>query len=152
MSELKLTGAQRNAAIDCADQSMALRSGAGCGKTFVLAKRYTQLLTSADPDTAPLRRLVALTFTDKAAIEMSQRVRKMLVQQARDAGPPQRTQLRRWIDELPEARISTIHSFCASLLRAHAVEAGVDPNFAVCADDHTGVNAHHQLFAHHKQL
>ena len=135
MSELKLTDAQRTAAIDHADQSMALRSGAGCGKTFVLARRYTQLLTVAEADTWPLRRLVALTFTDKAAIEMSQRVRLMLTEQARDATGPQRAQLRRWIDELPEARISTIHSFCASLLRAHAVEAGIDPSFSVCADD-----------------
>ena len=58
----------------------------------------------------------------------------MLTDQARGATGPQRTQLRRWIDELPEARISTIHSFCASLLRAHAIEAGIDPNFTVCAD------------------
>jgi len=135
MSELKLTDAQQKAAIDLAAESMALRSGAGCGKTFVLARRYTQLLTGAGEDTSPLRRLVALTFTDKAAIEMSQRVRRMLTELTRDATGPQRVQLRRWIDELPEARISTIHSFCASLLRAHAIEAGIDPNFAVCADD-----------------
>ncbi|MDP6544134.1 MAG: UvrD-helicase domain-containing protein [Phycisphaerae bacterium] len=134
MSELTLTDAQRKAAIEHADQSMALRSGAGCGKTFVLARRYTQLLTEADAETSPLRRLIALTFTDKAAIEMSQRVGKMLAEQAGEAVGARRTQLRRWIDELPEARISTIHSFCASLLRAHAVEAGIDPNFAVCAD------------------
>ena len=135
MSELKLTAAQQTAAIDGAGESMALRSGAGCGKTFVLARRYAQLLTDADPDSAPLRRLAALTFTDKAAIEMSQRVRKMLMTDAKDASGDRKAQLRAWIDELPEARISTIHSFCVSLLRAHAIEAGVDPNFAVCADD-----------------
>ena len=135
MSELKLTDAQRKAAIDHADQSMALRSGAGCGKTFVLARRYTRLLTGAKEDTSPLRRLVALTFTDKAAVEMSRRIGLMLTELAREATGPRRTGLRRWIDELPEARISTIHSFCASLLRAHAVEAGIDPNFALCADE-----------------
>ncbi|MDP6634896.1 MAG: UvrD-helicase domain-containing protein [Phycisphaerae bacterium] len=135
MSELQLTDPQRKAAIDCADQSMALRSGAGCGKTFVLARRYTQLLTGPQDDSRSLRSLVALTFTDKAAIEMSQRVGMMLSEQAQQTSGPQRAQFRRWIDELPEARISTIHSFCASLLRAHAVEAGVDPSFAVCADD-----------------
>ena len=134
MSELKLTPAQQTAAIDSAGESMALRSGAGCGKTFVLARRYAQLLDQADADSAPLRRLVALTFTDKAALEMSQRVRKMLLDEAKDASGPRKAQLRDWVDELPEARISTIHSFCASLLRAHAIEAGVDPNFAVCAD------------------
>jgi len=135
MSELKLTDAQQKAAIDCAEESMALRSGAGCGKTFVLARRYTRLLTGAGEDDSPLRRLVALTFTDKAAIEMSQRVRLMLTERASETTGARKALLRRWIDELPEARISTIHSFCASLLRAHAVEAGIDPNFAVCADD-----------------
>jgi len=134
MSELKLTPAQRRAGVDDAAQSMALRSGAGCGKTFVLARRYTQLLTGYGPEDTPLRSLVALTFTEKAAGEMSQRVRLMLCQQARAASGGRRKQLRRWMDELPEARISTIHSFCASLLRANAIEAGIDPNFAVCAD------------------
>ncbi|MCP4377179.1 MAG: UvrD-helicase domain-containing protein, partial [bacterium] len=135
MSDPKLTVAQKKAAIDYADQSMSLRSGAGCGKTFVLARRYTQLLNSAQEETSPLRRLVAMTFTDKAAIEMSQRVALMLTEQAQQATGSQKAQLRRWIDELPEARISTIHSFCASLLRAHAIEAGIDPSFALCADN-----------------
>ena len=76
----------------------------------------------------------ALTFTDKAAIEMSQRVRAMLIARAESAQGPARRKLLRWIDELPEAHISTIHGFCSALLRSNAVEAGVDPNFAVCAD------------------
>jgi len=135
MSELKLTGPQQRAAIDEATRSMALRSGAGCGKTFVLARRYAELMMGYGVEDDPLRRLVALTFTDKAAGEMSQRVRKMLLRQARDADGERRKQLRRWTDELPDARISTIHSFCASLLRVGAVEAGIDPGFAVCADE-----------------
>ena len=136
MSEaLELTSAQRAAGVDRIGESLALLSGAGCGKTFVLARRFTELLRAGEPDPGEaMARLVALTFTEKAALEMSQRVRSMLTSQAEAATGPMRNRLLRWIDELPEARISTIHGFCSALLRSRAVEAGVDPNFAVCAD------------------
>ncbi|MEI7835768.1 MAG: UvrD-helicase domain-containing protein, partial [Planctomycetota bacterium] len=133
-SDANLTPAQRRAAIERIGENLVLRSGAGCGKTFVLARRFVELLRAAEPDSQPLRRLVALTFTDKAAMEMAQRVRKMLRDQAVGAPPERRKLLLAWLEELPEARISTIHSFCASLLRSHAVEAGLDPAFAVCSE------------------
>ena len=136
MSEkITLTETQRKAAVDQATVSMALRSGAGCGKTFVLARRYAELLRGYRGDDSPVQHFVALTFTEKATLEMSQRVRKLLGELASDAAGDERKRLRRWIDELPEAHISTIHGFCASLLRGHAIEAGIDPSFEVCSDD-----------------
>jgi ATP-dependent helicase/nuclease subunit A len=134
VSSLELTPAQRAAAVDRIQDSLVLVSGAGCGKTFVLARRFVELLLAGGDD-VELSRFVALTFTEKAALEMSQRVRAMLVERAANASGAQRERLRRWIEELPEARISTIHGFCASVLRAHAIDAGVDPGFTVCADD-----------------
>ena len=140
-SDAQLTNAQRAAAIDSVGENVALRSGAGCGKTFVLARRFLQLLQGAGSVEKPeqadeaMSRLVALTFTNKAALEMSSRVRSMLDQRARQAEGPQRRRLLAWLDQMPEARISTIDGFCAAMLRAHAVEAGVDPSFAVCADN-----------------
>ena len=131
---VKLTPAQRAAAVERIGESIALRSGAGCGKTFVLARRFTELLLAAR-DEAPMSRIVALTFTEKAALEMSQRVRRMLSDLAGQRRSADRRRLLQWVEELPEARISTIHSFCAGLLRSHAVEAGVDPSFTVCADE-----------------
>ena len=133
--DVKLTPAQQAAAVDRIGESIALVSGAGCGKTFVLARRFTELLLASEGDESEaLAGLVALTFTEKAALEMSQRVRAMLTDLAASAAGPTRHRLLRWVDELPEARISTIHGFCSALLRSHAVEADVDPNFAVCAD------------------
>ena len=131
----ELTPAQQAAGVDRIGESLALLSGAGCGKTFVLARRFTELLLAdrGDGDDA-LSRLVALTFTEKAAVEMSQRVRAILTALAESAQGQTRRKLLRWIDELPEARISTIHGFCSSLLRSRAIEAGVDPSFTVCAD------------------
>ncbi|MCK4601573.1 MAG: UvrD-helicase domain-containing protein, partial [Phycisphaerae bacterium] len=133
--ELRLTDAQKSAAIESIGENMVLRSGAGCGKTFVLARRFTELLMNCRDAENPLSRFVALTFTEKAAVEMSQRVRDMLAGFAAGSKGADRRRLLRWLEELSEARISTIHSFCASLLRGYAVEAGVDPNFAVCADE-----------------
>ena len=133
---LKLTPAQQAAGIDRAGESLALRSGAGCGKTFVLARRFTELLLmggAKNLDEA-LSRFVALTFTDKAALEMSQRVRAMMRDFAARATGQDKRRLQGWIERLGEARISTIHSFCASLLRGLAIEAGLDPAFAVCGD------------------
>ncbi len=133
--ELKLTDAQKQATTQLG-RNLSLSAGAGCGKTFVLARRFTELLWSAGDETNPLAELLAVTFTDKAALEMAQRVRRFLLERAESAtGDEDRRKLMAWVNQLPEARISTIHSFCASLLRAHAVEAGIDPNFAVCSDD-----------------
>lgn len=140
-ADSQLTEAQRSAAIESVGENVALRSGAGCGKTFVLARRFLQLLQDADGDQQPdqadevMSRLVALTFTNKAALEMSSRVRSMLDERARQAQGAERRRLLAWLDQMPEARINTIDGFCASLLRAHAVEAGVDPSFAVGADN-----------------
>ncbi len=129
------TSSQHAAAIERAAENVALRSGAGCGKTLVLAMRFTELLMNCGKDKNPLDKFVALTFTEKAAGEMLQRVRRMLTNMLQGAGSDDAHRIRRWIDDLPEANISTIHGFCASLLRKFAVEAGIDPSFAICADE-----------------
>ena len=140
MSELpELTGRQREAAVERAADSLALTSGAGCGKTLVLARRFTELVMQAgagEEGKNPFDRFVALTFTDKAAAEMTRRVREVLLDILhRSGGEADRRKIADWIIELPAAHISTIHSFCASLLRRHAVAAGIDPGFTVCADE-----------------
>ncbi len=134
---LTLTKAQKRAAVQRLGENLAVRSGAGSGKTYVLARRFTELLMNHPDAEDPLSHFVALTFTDKAAIEMSDRVRRMLLERVAVSKGEDRRRLIRWVQELPDAQISTIHSFCASLLRAHGVLVGVDPNFAVCPDDVT---------------
>lgn len=134
----ELTVRQREAAVERAGASLALTSGAGCGKTLVLARRFTELVMAAGGEggESPFDNFVALTFTDKAAAEMVSRVRAVLLEMLhRSAGVEDRQKIADWIIELPAAHISTIHSFCASLLRRHAVAAGVDPGFTVCADE-----------------
>ncbi len=142
--EVQLTPAQRSAAVDRTAESIALLSGAGCGKTLVLARRFTELLLATHGLENPLVRFVALTFTEKAALEMSQRVGRMLGDLAARSKGADRQKLLSWLQELPDARISTIHGFCASLLRSYAIEAGIDPDFAVCGDELLAARMRHQ--------
>lgn len=113
------------------DESTWVSAGAGSGKTRTLVELYIKLLHAGHtPD-----RLVAITFTDKAAAEMKDRIREAIDEQAREAATPadveRWTQLRR---ELARAPISTIHSFCSGILRENPAQARVDPSFEVLQD------------------
>ncbi len=121
-----MTREQRDA-LEVVDASVALRAGAGCGKTFVLTERYRREIDTQGG--RPLGSLVALTFTEKAARELRQRIRKLCREQlagGHDVG--------RWttvLRALEAAPIGTFHQFCTRLLRTHAIEMGIDPQFTV---------------------
>jgi ATP-dependent helicase/nuclease subunit A len=123
LSQFKFTADQKQAATR-RSRAIAVTAGAGSGKTRVLVGRYLHLLEQG----YALRALVAITFTDKAAREMRTRIRAE-IQQRLDAAPSDVWQT--VFTELDAARISTIHSLCAEVLRAHPAEAGLDPNFVV---------------------
>ncbi len=141
---------EQAAALAAHDRSVSLAAGAGCGKTFVLTERYLSYLDVRQlQPSAELSELVAITFTDAAAREMRDRIRRRCyerLQAADDVG--ERAAWQQLISTLDGARISTIHSFCAKLLRSHAAEAGLDPRFELldpptaellrlqCLDDH----------------
>jgi len=103
------------------DRHLAVTANAGSGKTSVLTQRFISILLDKNTD---LRHVVAITFTTKAAAEMRRKVREELVRRKREGSDVARlTELTRTIGS---ARISTIHSFCASILRRYADEAGID--------------------------
>lgn len=108
-------------------RNIAVTAGAGSGKTSVLVERYLWCLRN---NGYQVRRIVAITFTEKAAGEMAGRIRERILDYTLN-GVGDST---RWNDELEQlalANIATIHSFCQSLLREFPIEAGVDPNFDV---------------------
>src|SRR5262245_38603718 len=97
------------------EQNTVVWASAGTGKTRKLVDVYISLLESgADP-----LRIVAVTFTEKAAAEMRDRIRAALsVRHDRWA---------KTIAMLPAAPIATIHGFCGILLREHGIPLGIDP-------------------------
>jgi ATP-dependent helicase/nuclease subunit A len=128
----RLSPAQR-AIVDDLSHSLCVTSGAGCGKTSVLVERYIRFL---DEDLElGLDRLAAITFTENAAAEMRQRIRQACrtrMTEARGRGDAKAAgvwQDRYW--DVDTASIDTIHAFCGGLLRRYAIEAGIDPHFAL---------------------
>ncbi|HJQ83293.1 MAG TPA: UvrD-helicase domain-containing protein [Candidatus Binatia bacterium] len=116
-----------------------VRAGAGCGKTAVLAERFVHLLrpraeASADA-VGEVGEILAVTFTEKAAAEMKRKIRDVVAGELARAEAPLRPHWLRVRRELLGAQISTIHAFCARVLRENPLEAGVDPR-ATVLDDH----------------
>ena len=109
-----------------AEVGVALSSGAGCGKTTVLTDRFLRALE----ERRPLDRLVAVTFTEKAAAEMRQRIRARCRERV-EAGDADSDDWRRVLRGLEAGRIGTFHGFCLDLLKRYAVQAGLPPEFAV---------------------
>ena len=123
-----LTPVQRMA-LD-SQRNIAVTASAGAGKTATLVERYIELLCQ-HPEIG-VRQVLAITFTQKAAAEMRERIARRLSDALDQELPePERQRLRQIREDLPAARISTIHAFCAALLREYPIEADVDPAFAV---------------------
>lgn len=124
---LELTDEQR-AAVTPRGQDLLLTAGAGTGKTRTLVARYLSLLAEG---ISP-RRIVAITFTEKAAREMRNRIRQRIaawVQRLKE--PEERARWRATMRAMESARIGTIHSLCAEILRAQPAAAQLDPEFEV---------------------
>jgi ATP-dependent helicase/nuclease subunit A len=130
LSLLQLKGRQAEAATT-RGVDVAVTAGAGSGKTRALVGRYLGLLEEG----RPLRSLVAITFTEKAAREMRTRIRSTIEQWLAEEVSADRDLWELAFAELDAARIGTIHSLCAAILRAHPAEAGVDPAFAVLEEN-----------------
>ncbi|MBR5390124.1 MAG: helicase-exonuclease AddAB subunit AddA [Clostridia bacterium] len=125
MSGKPLT-AQQAMAVACRDSSLIVSAAAGSGKTFVLARRVSGLLT--DPvDPCDIDRLLVVTFTSAAASEMRQRIGGALKERLFQT--PNNTHLRRQLALLGSSRIQTVHGFCQRLIREHFSRCGVDPDF-----------------------
>jgi ATP-dependent helicase/nuclease subunit A len=120
------------------DTTLIIEAAAGTGKTTELVNRIIAVIASGR---ARLRAIVAVTFTEKAAGELKLRLREEIDRACRDQSKytsSEQKHLRDALEDLEEARIGTIHSFCADLLRERPVEARVDPAFEVAPEDVAG--------------
>ncbi len=106
---------------------MALTANAGSGKTFVLARKYLEALTK---DNLEISSIAAITFTEKAASELYLKISILINQKIKESNNlDEKRKLEKIRRQLVSANISTIHSFCISILREYPVELELDARF-----------------------
>lgn len=124
-----LTSYQRKALAH--DKHIALTANAGSGKTSVFAERYISIAENIVEKNS-LRRIVAITFTEKAAGELQTRIAGLVDHKILNSkGSKEKRNLINIRRQLVSANISTIHSFCGDLLREFSTECGIDANYVV---------------------
>ena len=118
-------------------KDVAVTAAAGAGKTLTLVARYVAVLA----EFVPLRSIVAITFTRKAAREMRNRIRQEMRRYLSriDLTESERERWQQLYGELDAARIGTIHSLCTEILRQHPAEAGIDPRFGVLEEGQANI-------------
>jgi ATP-dependent helicase/nuclease subunit A len=116
---------EQERAVASREGSLLLAAGAGSGKTSVLVERFVRAVR--EDGVAPSQILV-LTFTERAAGELRERVRARLL----DLGEREAAR------EAEAAFVSTFHGFCARLLRTHPLQAGLEPGFEIMEEGLAG--------------
>lgn len=124
---MRLTPNQQDA-LDI-EKHVCVTAGAGSGKTTVLVKRYLKILSEGNVKSP--REIVAITFTEKAAAEMKDRIVEELSAQETREGIEQSDSFQGFREEMGAAHISTIHAFCSRILREFPFQAGVPANFSI---------------------
>lgn len=168
MAAIKLDAKQEHI-VKTLEGPLFVSAGAGSGKTFTLTQRIMYALRPgskpqgqwADPQVPEpfldsIDQVLAITFTEKAAEELKERIRAALIDEGMDAEAA----------KVDNAWISTIHGMCSRIIRAHALDLGLDPAFGVAeyaedlkraavehvlrrtiAEDATGAGAYDDLLA-----
>ncbi|MFN2311060.1 MAG: UvrD-helicase domain-containing protein [Spirochaetia bacterium] len=117
---MQMSPAQQSAVDE--KRNTVVLAGAGSGKTRVLAERYLRLVVQ---DQIPVRSILTLTFTRKAAMEMYERIYAGLAAHSEDEF------VRRELERFDEATIATLDSFCSEIAASAAPEFGLPPSFTV---------------------
>jgi ATP-dependent helicase/nuclease subunit A len=116
----------RRVVCEALGETLFVEAGAGTGKTRALVDRIVALVCSG----VPIDQIAAITFTERAATELRERVRTGLEEEA-PKQPQKADVINAALASLDRAQISTIHAFCQAVVRTYAPEAGVDPDFDV---------------------
>lgn len=108
-------------------KNVAVSAGAGSGKTRVLTSRYLKLLESG----CEIEEIAAITFTEKAALEMKERIRKAIISKISLSHGNEKGNWMRQLDKLSRANINTIHGFCSNIVKENAAYLGIDFKFEI---------------------
>ncbi|MCC6796523.1 MAG: UvrD-helicase domain-containing protein [Candidatus Hydrogenedentes bacterium] len=127
---------EQQRAVEARGKLICVDAGAGSGKTRVLVQRILHLI---EHDQVKLSQIAAITFTDKAAAEMKERLRKACREKAPADDSGKMSFWRAREREVDLSRISTIHTFCSGILRENALSLGIDPDFAVLTEPQSEV-------------
>lgn len=134
-TDFQLTGPQRRA-IETRNKALLVAAAAGSGKTMVLVERLmTFLLDEKDP--CDISEFLIITYTRAAAGELRNKIEKELRKMLNDN--PNDRRVRRQLRHLEYAQISTIHSFCASILRDYAWLLDIPGDFRVGEENETAL-------------
>ena len=109
--------------------NILVSASAGSGKTTVMIERLTRLITDKQTQ---VNRVLAVTFTEAAAADMKDKLKKSLAEKVRLTGDKR---LAEQLGEISTADISTLHSFCARLIRTYFFAAGIAPDFKICDEN-----------------
>jgi ATP-dependent helicase/nuclease subunit A len=127
---VKWTSEQRQV-IDLDGCNILVSAAAGSGKTAVLVERIIQKLIR-DENPVSVDELLIVTFTEAAAAEMKDRIRGAIEKKLEEY--PENEHLRQQATLIHNAQITTIHSFCLSVIREHFHKIDLDPGFRIGED------------------
>ena len=133
VNQTRILEPEQAAAAHAIERHISVTAGPGAGKTTVLVERYLHILR--EHRLPSIDQIVAITFTNRAANEMRERLRKELDKLLRNATAGERQRWMRYKRTVDGAVITTIHGFCMRLLREFPVEARFDPQF-ILLDEH----------------
>lgn len=113
------------------NRNILVSAAAGSGKTAVLVERIIQMLTDAD-NPVDVDQLLIVTFTEAAAAEMKERIRDAIEKELEKR--PEDVHLERQATLIHSAQVTTIHSFCLSVIREHFHVIDIDPGFRIAEE------------------
>ncbi|QZY54153.1 helicase-exonuclease AddAB subunit AddA [Crassaminicella profunda] len=125
----------QKSAIDARGSNLLVAAAAGSGKTAVLVERIIQMIIK---DQIDIDKLLIVTFTNAAAGEMRERIGAAILQQL-EKKDENEEHLRRQINLLNRASISTLHSFCIDVVRKYFHLIDIDPNFRIGDSTETSI-------------
>ena len=115
---------EQSQTIEQRDKNILVSAAAGAGKTAVLVERIKKMVTE---ENVPVDSMLIVTFTNAAAAEMKEKIRKALSEKVTEM-----PELQRQLDILPRASISTFHSFALDVIRHFFYKIDLDPDFSIC--------------------
>lgn len=130
MSKFKPTDDQKKA-IESRGKNIIVSAAAGSGKTRVLVDRVISLMVE---EKIPIKNMIIVTFTNKASVEMKDRIREKLNELLKE-GNSDKIFIKNQIKSINDAFIKTLHSFCADMLRENFyLSDNLSPSFKIAAD------------------